>query len=395
MASSYPLAVSSWDEEELEIFRGLTAQSRMTMGEAVTAFEEKFAATMGASYCVMVNSGSSANLLAIASLFYRSEAPLCRGDQVIVPAVSWGTSYFPLQQYGLKLRFVDIDKDTLNLDVKALEAAISDNTRLVLAVNLLGNPCQFDSIRSLCARYGSLLVEDNCESMGARFGNRYSGTFGVLGTFSTYFSHHISTIEGGLVLTDDEELYHILLSLRSHGWTRSLPENNQLTKKSGRKFEESFRFILPGYNLRPAEINGLLGQVQLGKLGTFLKNRQANARYFKSLFSSIPCLRLQTETGESSWFGFSLVLEREASGLRDALADFLDENGIESRPIVAGNFTSNEVLRYIDHDIHGELDAAREIDACGLYLGNHHFPLNNEIDYAFDKINGFLKSRLV
>ena len=265
----FPLATSSWDDAEQAALQRVIASDRYSMGPEVAAFEADFARFTGSRYAVMVNSGSSANLAMVAALRYTQnpDLRLMPGDEVIVPAVSWSTTYFPLHQYGLHLKFVDIDAHTLNYDLTALESAISDRTRAIMAVNLLGNPNDFDAIRALIGPRRITLLEDNCESMGATFAGRQTGTFGVMGTFSCFFSHHISTMEGGLVVTDDEELYHILLALRAHGWTRNLPKFNRLTGvKSDDPFEESFRFVLPGYNLRPLEMSGALGVEQMKKL---------------------------------------------------------------------------------------------------------------------------------
>ena len=192
------------------------------MGEYVKRFENNFGKFINRKFCVMVSSGSAANVLSIASLFYTKKPMLKIGDEVIVPAVSWSTTYFPLQQFGLKLKFVDIDLRTLNYDLKALKEAVSNNTKMIVAVNLLGNPNDFDKIKNIIEDKNIIIFEDNCESLGAEFKDKQAGTFSLLGTFSTYFSHHISTMEGGFVTTDNEELYHILLSIRAHGWTRNL-----------------------------------------------------------------------------------------------------------------------------------------------------------------------------
>ena len=228
----------------------------------------------------MVSSGSAANLIATATLFYTKSPMLKRGDEVIVPAVSWSTTYFPLQQYGLKLKFVDIDLDTLNYDLDALESAITSNTKMIMVVNLLGNPNDFDVINNLIKDKDIFIFEDNCESMGAEYKGKKTGTFGIVGTFSTFFSHHMSTMEGGFVTTDDEELYHILLSMRAHGWTRNLPQQNHISNKSNDWFKESFNFVLPGYNVRPVEMSGAIGIEQLKKLPLFLKQRRKNAKLF-------------------------------------------------------------------------------------------------------------------
>ena len=261
---NYPLASSTWDQNELDAIYTVIESNHFSMGEKVRLFEEKFADYFKSKYCVMVNSGSSANLLMIASLFYRKEGlSLKAGDEIIVPAVSWSTTYFPLMQYGLKLKFVDIDIDTLNLDINSLEESITKETKAIFAVNLLGNPNNFQLLKNIADKNDLLLIEDNCESMGAKFKHKHCGTYGLMGSFSLFFSHHINTMEGGMILTDDEELYQILLSIRSHGWTRNLPKINKISNKTNDDFYEAFRFVLPGYNVRPIEMEGAVGIEQL------------------------------------------------------------------------------------------------------------------------------------
>lgn len=381
--SLFPLATSTWDEAEYEAMQRVIASGFFTMGDHVKEFEARFAAQFGAGHAVMVNSGSSANLLMTAALFFTKNAAhrLQRGDEIIVPAVSWSTTYYPLHQYGLRMKFVDIDRDTLNYDLAALEAAISDSTRAVMVVNLLGNPNDFDAIARIVAGRDIVLIEDNCESMGATYRGRQTGTFGLMGSYSTFFSHHISTMEGGVVVTDDEELYHILLALRAHGWTRNLPKENHLTgTKSDDPFEESFRFVLPGYNLRPLELSGALGLEQLKKVPAIVQGRRGNAALAQARLGNHPKFKLQREIGSSSWFGFSLVL-REDSGLtRKEFVALLQQAGFECRPIVAGNFAKNAVLQYMEHDIAGPLDNADYIDKNGLFVGNHHYPIPDAIE---------------
>jgi CDP-6-deoxy-D-xylo-4-hexulose-3-dehydrase len=207
--NNYPLATSTWDEKELQAIQSVINRDNYTMGNSVEQFEQDFAKFINRKYCVMVSSGSAANLIATAALFYTKNPMLKRGDEVIVPAVSWSTTYFPLQQYGLKLKFVDIDLETLNYDLKALKSAISDKTKMVMTVNLLGNPNDFDVINKIIKDKDIFILEDNCESMGAEYKGKQAGTFGVMGTFSTFFSHHMATMEGGFVTTDDEELLRL------------------------------------------------------------------------------------------------------------------------------------------------------------------------------------------
>jgi len=376
---SYPLANSAWDHEEYEAIQTVIQSGMFTMGQKVAEFEKAFADYVGSRYCVMVNSGSSANLVMIGALRYKSESPLLPGAEVIVPAVSWSTTYYPLYQYGLKLRFVDIDKDTLNFDLEKLEQAITPNTRAILAVNLLGNPNDFNKIRTIIGDRDIVLLEDNCESMGATFEGKQTGTFGLMGTYSSFFSHHISTMEGGMVVTDDEEIYHILLALRAHGWTRNLPKQNRITTdKSDDPFTEAFRFVLPGYNLRPLEMSGALGLAQLRKLPMIVRERRNNAERFLQIMKQFPYLRTQKEIGESSWFGFSMIVEPDANISREQLIAALTAANVDTRPIVAGNFAKNEVLKWFDYSIAGDLTNAERIDEAGFFIGNHHYPLDNE-----------------
>jgi CDP-6-deoxy-D-xylo-4-hexulose-3-dehydrase len=381
MSFKFPLATATWDQAELNAMQRVIASGMFTMGSEVQAFEKSFASYIGSQHAVMVNSGSSANLLMVAALFYTKDNRLKPGDEVIVPAVSWSTTYYPLHQYGLKLRFVDIDLHTLNYDLDQLEAAVSDRTRLIMVVNLLGNANDFDRIHSIIGQRDIRFIEDNCESLGAAYKGRKTGTLGVMGSFSTFFSHHISTMEGGLVVTDDEELYQLMLSLRAHGWTRDLPKFNHVCgEKSDDPFKESFRFVLPGYNLRPLELSGALGVEQVKKLPSLIAERRKNGALFQAKMSEHPDLLIQREIGESSWFGFSLVIRPGSNLTRDQLLTKLSTAGFECRPIVAGNFAKNEVMKYFDAEVFGDLPNADYIDQNGLFVGNHHYPIPDAFD---------------
>ncbi len=387
MTKSYPLATSTWNEKELNAIQSVVDKDIFTMGDSVKQFEEDFALFLDKKYCVMVSSGSSANLIATAALFYTKVPMLKRGDEVIVPAVSWSTTYYPLQQYGLKLKFVDIDLETLNYDLEALASAITDKTKMIMAVNLLGNPNDFDKINEIINDKDIFILEDNCESMGAKYKGKQTGTFGVMGTFSTFFSHHMATMEGGFVATDDEELYHILLSMRAHGWTRNLPKENKVCTKSDDWFEESFRFVLPGYNVRPVEMSGAIGREQLKKLPSFLEQRRKNAELFIKLFKDHKDFMIQKDIDNSSWFGFSLIIKPEAKRKRKEVIQKLQENKIDCRPIVTGNFTRNHVMKFFDYEVHEELKNADYLHDNGLFVGNSQMDLSREIRYLFEVLS--------
>ena len=377
---NYPLASSTWSQAEIEAINKVIDSGNFTMGKNVKKFEEKFSQFVNSKYSIMVNSGSSANLLMIASLFYSSRYKLKRGDEVIVPAVSWSTTYSPLQQYGLKVRFVDVDLETLNIDLNMLEKAITKKTKLIFLVNLLGNPNDFHRVKKIIKNKNIIILEDNCESLGAKYNNQFTGTFGLMGSFSTFFSHHICTMEGGLIVTNDKELYHILLSLRAHGWTRELPNNNELTlKKSNNDFNELFNFVLPGYNVRPLEIEAAIGLEQLKKLPKFLDNRRKNARFFIKKFKNYQDIILQKEIGDSSWFGFSLIINKYSKIKRTEIISKLIENKVEYRPIVGGNFANNSVLKYFDYTIPFKLTNSDYLHKNGLFIGNHHYDISKII----------------
>lgn len=376
---SYSLASSTWDENEYQAMQDVISSGQFTMGNRVRDFESAFASHFGSKYAVMSNSGSSANLLAMAAMRYRGGSNPKKMD-VIVPAVSWSTTFYPVHQLGYRLKFVDVDLSSLNATAETIAQAIDENTAGIFAVNLLGNPSDLQKLRQLANENGIFLLEDNCESMGAKVEGKHSGTFGDIGTFSTFFSHHISTMEGGVCLTDDEELFQLMTSLRAHGWTRELPETNLVHNKNGNKFDDSFRFVLPGYNLRPLEISAAIGLMQIKKINDLIRVRRTNAESFNEAVRGIHGFSVQEEFEESSWFGFSLILKGKNAGRRRELVSALEVNGIECRPIVAGNFTKNPVMKHLNHVSFGVFPNADEIDTNGLFVGNHHFDLTIELE---------------
>lgn len=380
----YSLSNDTWGEEELRAAHDVIDSRLFSLGKYVKEYEKQFAKKFGAKYAVMSNSGSSSNLLAIGALIYSGR--IHQGDEVLVTAVSWSTTYFPMSQMGLKIRLVDVDAETLNLDIDKLEQAITQETKIIMAVNLLGNPNDFRKLEDLCKKYRLILLEDNCESMGASYDRKMTGTFGVIGTFSTYYSHHLCTMEGGMGLTDDEELYHYMLSIRSHGWTRHLPDNSAIYKKQRDLFYESFNFIVPGFNLRPLEIEAAVGIEQLKKLDIFIEQRRRNAAYFMDQLRDKTRFLTQKEVGCSSWFGFAIILPESESGNRKKYIDALCRAEIEVRPIVAGNFAKQKALQYMNYTVSGKLKNADYIHENGFFVGNHSIEMKEQIDYLVETL---------
>jgi len=384
MNHKYQLSDDTWGKEEINAILEVITSNKFTMGDRVKAFEKAFSEYFGSKYAVMVNSGSSANLILFSALVLSGK--INKGDEIIVPAVSWSTTYFPLIQNGLKIKFVDIDRETLNIDISKLEKAISKNTKAIFAVNLLGNPNNFELLFDICQKYNLLLIEDNCEALGAKYNNKYTGTFGIAGSFSFFYSHHICTMEGGMVVTDDKELYEYMLSLRAHGWTRNLPKDSKIYQKNSDEFYELFNFILPGYNLRPLEIEAAIGIEQLKKVDKIIENRRKNAEYFKKRLDNMQIYDAQKEVGESSWFGFPIILKEKYQGKRDLVVNFLKEKEIEVRPIVAGNFLRNPVIKYLDYEISGDVKNSDYIHDNGFFVGNHSILDYDGISYLMDNL---------
>jgi len=393
---SYTLASDSWGAAERAVIVEVLNSGRYTMGERVAEFERRFAEYVWSRNAVMVNSGSSANLVALAAMMYRGAYGIAPGSEVIVPAVSWSTTYSPVLQLGLKLVLVDVDLDTLNIDAGALASAITDKTSAVIAVNLLGSAEGIARVRNTCKKRGIVLMEDNCESLGAvsqcnlEIRYRQAGTFGACGTYSFFFSHHLQTMEGGMIVTDDDDLADYMRSIRAHGWVRD-QRGTSLYTPTGNKFKDSFKFVLPGYCMRPLEMSGAVGSVQLEKLPAFLANRRTNAIHF---LREIDDLRGSVRTQlcnvlDSSWFGFSMIFKDSLRGRRDEIVNALSAAGVESRPIVTGNFANQPVMKYYEQAggrIHGSLRNAQEIDEHGLFIGNDHRDLKKDITRAISVI---------
>ncbi len=383
----YELAASSWGQEEIDAMQRVIAGGYFTMGREVAAFEAEFAEYFGKKHAVMVNSGSSANLVSVAALFYKKDRPLQRGDEVIVPALSWSTTYHPLQQYGLRLRFVDIDLDSLNMDVGQLERALTPRTRMILPVSILGNPAPLDAVRAFADDHGLYVLEDNCESMDAELAGRKTGTFGDLNTFSFFFSHHISTMEGGMVLTDDLELSHLLRCLRAHGWTRDLPPDSPLFARRESDHFEAYRFLLPGYNVRPLELSGAIGREQLRKLPELTARRRRNWALFRELFGPDSRFIIQSENGISSAFAFTIILNPDLPIDREAVFAALKDADIGFRIITGGCFLRHDVIRHYDYEIVGTVERAMTAHDRGFFVGNHPYDLTPQIETLYQVLD--------
>ena len=384
----YPLSLATYDVEEVLAAVDSLCSFRTTMWEKTATFEAEFAQFLGPGEAVMVNSGSSADLVISFALRERFGGGVA-GVEVLVPSVTWPTQIWSWLMAGFDVRLVDTDPDTLNMDLADLERKISSKSRIVSAVHLMGNPCDPDRLRALCDREGLLLVEDCCEALGTAFAGDMVGTFGTASAFSFFFSHHITTMEGGMVYTTDADLAESLRLLRAHGWAR----NSRSATIAAPGTDPRYTFLSWGFNLRPTELQAAFGSVQLGRLPSFQKRRAENFEVFSDGFARWrPQLRLPDVPpgGVCSWFALPIMLTSDATFPRDALMSFLEESGIETRPIVAGNIAKHPVAETFPALRSDPLPGADLVHDRGFYIGLHPVPNTERIERVLGAFERFM-----
>ncbi len=373
-----PLASNTFGDAEIAAALEALLRGQVTMGPRVRAFEEAFAAEHDAPAAVFCNSGSSANLLALALLTYpdgvTGREPVLRpGDEVIVPAVTCSTTVWPVVQMGAVPVLADVSPATLNLTVESVERALSPRTRAVFAVHLLGNPAPVSELAELCNAKGLTLIEDACEALDTEVGDdgRKAGTFGRLGTFSFYFSHHISTIEGGMVLTRSEDDADRLRALRSHGLTRHIsPARRRQAEEESGSVDPRFLFVESGFNLRGTDVQAAIGLVQLGRRAGFLERRHVAARVWTEARDRWPDVFLPLRIARgSSQFAFPIVLHPDSPGTTVRLRAHLEEAGVETRPLLAGNLADQPAMKRLPHRVAGPLSGAEILHERSIYVG--------------------------
>ena len=344
----------------------------------------------------MVNSGSSANLLMIQLLMSkRGQYRLSRGDEILVPAVTWSTTLFPIIQLGLKPILVDVDSKTFNISISSCREALSKKTKGIFLVHLLGNPANMEKIMSFCEDRNLLLLEDCCESHGAQWSNDKIGTFGIASSFSYMFAHHMSTIEGGMVSTTDPLNNSIIKASRAHGWVRELneKEKNKILEDN-LNHDKNFLFWDVGFNIRPTEINAVFGICQLEKLDGFIKIRNENFEHYKilteKLFDKIQIQELESEKKSfRSSFAFGFFIKDTKKFSKIKLINYLKAKGIESRSMVAGNLARHPFYSLYCESPRVDLATSDKIHDGGIYLPNHQGLTKDDIDYVASKLISF------
>jgi CDP-6-deoxy-D-xylo-4-hexulose-3-dehydrase len=314
------------------------------------------------------------------------------GDEVLVPAVAWSTTYFPLVNVGLVPVLVDVDLETFTIDARAAERAVGPRTRAIMPVHLLGNSCDMTGLVDLARRRDLVMIEDACEAHGARFEGRAVGTFGEMGTFSFYFSHHISTIEGGMVVTNDAATAELARVLRAHGWTRDLRTPVTIPNPV---IDQRFLFVNLGYNFRATELQGAFGIHQVPKLEGFIQLRRDNVEYWNTGLRKYSEWLLESpgrdgQGSRSVWFGYPITVRPTAPFTRNELVGFLEAKGIETRPIMAGNFRDQPAIELFPHRVSEPLTNAELIMTQSFFIGNHHQIGERERAYVKEAVDEFM-----
>lgn len=395
ISARIPLAVPTFGWEE--VWEGIDSllSANVTMGNKVREFESLFAQYMGARHAIMVNSGSSANLLALSILANpATENHIQLGDEIITPAVTWATTVLPIINCGAVPVLVDVDLETFNLDVDKIEEAITGRTRAIMVVHLLGNPCDMKRVMDIARAHNLFVIEDACEAHGAEFNGRKVGTLGDLATFSFFFSHHITTIEGGMIVTNNDEYADQAGSIRSFGWAREMRDSDGIAARHS-DIDPRFLFVNPGYNFKPTEIQGAFGIHQIRKLDGFIEIRQDNARFWTENlreYSDSLWVHEQRPGTRHVWFGYPLTVSPDAPFSRKQLVDFLEERGVETRPIMAGNFADQPVMRLLPYRKVGDLPHSSLVMRNAFLFGNHSGIGEEEREAVLNHIREFMRS---
>ena len=383
--NSYPLTSTPFETSDIIKGAETLIGGRITMSKITSEFESQFAKFLGVKYALMVNSGSSANLLALFGLVNpKNKKKIKKNDECILPAICWSTSLWPIVQSGLKPVFIDVDLSTFNLNLEDLQKKINSRTKAVLAVHILGNCTNMNKLLKIVNKKKITLIEDTCESLGSVYNNKYLGTFGKYGTYSFYVSHQMTAGEGGMIVCNNIEDYKIIHALRAHGWDRGLFKKNN----------RNFNFVNSGFNLRPLDLTAAIGLSQFKRLNRMNKIRSDNRnRIINSLKKSLlwseqftfldPIKKLKP-----SWFGLPILINKNYLKNKKKFLSYLNKNGIETRPIISGNFLNQPSIKlYGLNENKKKFKNAQEIEDRGFFIGLHPHKINeNTLKYLVSKL---------
>lgn len=371
-----------------------------TIGPKVRHVEKELSNLLGVKNAVMVSSGGAANFLALfllSSPYVDANIRLRPGDEIITPAVTWSTTVSPIFCVGCVPVLVDVNMGTYDVKVGELERNITSNTKAVLLVHPLGHACEMEAIVEICKRHNLLLIEDTCESIGTKYGDRFVGTFGDISTFSFYFSHHITSVEGGLLVTDNDYYADVLRSMRANGWFRDLRGESLKMRILGenRGIDTSFLFPFMGFNFKPTDVSAGLLLHQIDRLEEIIASRTKVAEYLNGRlkgFEEFLHLPYQREPCRHGWFSYGIVVKNNRCFTKGELVKHLKQNGIDTRPIIAGNIVDQPFLRSF-RCRKSELTNAENIMKGGFFLGCHQAIGEAEREFMADVLEEFMEMK--
>ncbi|MDA9695031.1 aminotransferase class V-fold PLP-dependent enzyme [Candidatus Pelagibacter sp.] len=379
--SFYPLTQSVLENKDLNAAIKIIKSKKITMGKKTQEIEKYFKKKVTGINSLMVNSGSSANLLIFQCLINPMVKRLKPGDEVLIPAICWSTSLWPIIQSGLKVKFVDIDLNTFNINTNQLIRNVTKKTKALMLVHALGNCADMDKIVEICKKKKIILIEDACEALGSSFNKKPLGTFGDFSSFSFYYSHHITSGEGGMVCVKNKKYLEILKSLRSHGWSRELKDNKKISIKN-KKIDKNWIFVNSGFNLRPTDINAAIGIEQLKRLKKILSIRKYNYNSIKEKLMNDKRYENQftipsdDSKKEIAWFGIPITLTNNNKKFKNSFMNKLNRKGIITRPIISGNFAKQPSIKLYKIKVNYKLKNADVIDQNSFFLGLHNIKIN-------------------
>ena len=387
----HPLSMATFGSEEILEALDSMCSFRTTMWEKTAKFEEQFAAWTGSNGAVMVNSGSSADLLLSFLLADPHHPFVKRGSTVLVPAVTWPTQIWSLMMAGFNVELVDVDPGTLNIDIADLTRKLTPEVSAVSLVHLMGNPCRMGEILPLCKSHGVAIVEDCCEALGARWRGHHVGNFGIGGTYSFFFAHHMTTMEGGMVTVNDPALIDRLRVLRAHGWVRNLSAPPKEIESLD--VDPRYAFVNWGFNLRPTELQAGFGLRQLEKLPAFNARRaELSKRFYAWVDTSRWLTRPRVEPdATASWMAMPLMVDAAAPFTRKDLVDHLEREGVETRPVVTGNVARQPVAKAFASLTKHPLPGADAVHERGFYVGLSPIMTAAGIDRLIETFDTFMR----
>ncbi len=399
--NQFPLSVTQYDQSDIfNLIKTLT-NGWPTIGKQVKKIEGKIKKLLKIKHSIMLNSGGSANYLMLyllSSPYAKKEHKLKPGDEILTPAVTWSTTVSPIIQNNFVPVLLDVNLSTYDMNVNLIERSITKKTRAIMLVHPLGHVCNMKAILKICKKYNLVLLEDTCESIGAKYNNKFAGTFGLFSSISFYQSHHISGVEGGMLLTNNDYYADVLRSMRANGWLREVTNKKNAAKiiKNNKNIDKSFMFPYIGFNFKPTDMSAALLDNQINRLNYYIKIRTLAARsLIKGLekYKDFLILPVFNKNIKNSWFTFPIVVKKNKKFTKKKLVNHLTKNKVSNRPIIAGNIAEQPFLKNFKYK-KANLNNSKIVMESGFFIGLHHKLNKKSIKKLISIFDVFFKNNI-